>query len=484
MLTAAAAAMAQDISGIAVDEISGLPVPAASVRLHPDGMPGGGVQSRWISATTGGDGKFVIHNAAVGKYSLDCSKPGYVTEDVRSHRGPVVEVKASGDVEPAFLKIRLTPAAVLAGQVLTAEGKPIANAVISWPTGGGRESVHASAAGDFELTGLGPCSKDCRLLVEIGEPSRRQSLVKVAGTNTILGPPDWVEKPVGPWIAGQHIRNLELRVDNEKLVTFSGVVVNPPQDAEVTLERSLNHSYMPSNAPMKDGKFQFDLLPVGDYRLRVRKRMDFQSAPSEVSIRLDADLIGHEITLPKPLSISGVVRMDGKPYHQPGLDVSLSSRANGTYLMARGKVREDGTFDVEGLAPGKWFVGAGMSGVPGQPLRSLPQGAFREVEIVDGPNEPLVVDVFQTFTVRGQIVDAQGLPVPGSVILKKSPADAQFLPSDRLGAFGSGVLPGTYLVTAWRSGDAADHRNLPECPTARTLVISGELQSLKLQVCR
>lgn len=483
----ALAAFAQDISGIVVDELSGLPIASAMVRLYPDGgMPGGRLPPRWMSATTGTDGKFVVPQATAGKYTIACSKLGYLTEENMRQRGPAVEVKADGTVFPSQVRIRLMPGAVLSGRVVTKDGKAIADANVKQEFGDGSQT---NQAGEFELTGLRSCEKDCKLRIEIGEQARGGLSVKNAATKQTFGPPDWVDHPVSPWLAGQHVRNLEIRLPFEPLVTFSGVVLNPPENAEVKLARKGLGDYAAVGKPLESGgKFRFDLIPVGDYRLLVGERMQFQTPPLEVAIRIGGDLLNQQITLPKPLSVSGVVKLNGKPHCLPGMSVSLQLQGDRNYRSARGEVRQDGSFEVSGLSPGKWNAGIGFTfmrrNVEPVPKMNVRSRGFTLVEIVSGENPPpIVLELVETVNVRGRILDAQGLPVPGSVIFKNA-GDTQFFPSDRFGNFGSGLVPGSYEVTAWKAGDTVDHRSLPACPSARTMNIKADLLQFDVHICR
>ncbi|GEM_PF-3419439 len=173
------------------------------------------------------------------------------------------------------------PEAILSGRLLTEDGKPIAGAVVR-PIYGS-QSAFTDKTGVFELKGLRECQKDCKLRVEIQELTRRLLLVKE--DSKTLGPPDWVDTTISPWIAGQQIRNLELRVASVPLMSFSGVVTNAPKNSLVQLLRE-GSTANTLEEPLKDAKLAFELLPVGNYRLLFRKAMDYRSAPGEVEIRI------------------------------------------------------------------------------------------------------------------------------------------------------------------------------------------------------
>jgi hypothetical protein len=472
---------AQDIVGIVTDELSGLPVPGASVRLYSDGMPGGRTAPSWVTAIASDDGKFVFPKVAVGKYSLDFAKSGYLFQE-RSFRAPSVEAKSDGSVDPVLVKILLTPQAVLSGFVLTEDGRPLDKAVVK--TLFGRESARTDATGAFELAELRGCEKDCQLLITIEEPSRLSMLMKDG--NRTLGPPDWTVQQIGPWNMGQQVRNLQLRIPMERLVSFSGTLSGTPEDHMVKLVREGPNEHTTPEQPLTNGKFSFSLVPVGNYRLVVSKAKEYVSVPSEVRVRIDSDLIDQQIELPKPRSISGVAKLDGKPFYQPGYDVTLTLRADGgSYRMARGKLREDGTFQITGIIPGKWMVSLSATARSADALRKMTVRIrhMKPLEIVDGDHPPLVVELVRTFNVSGRMLGSDGLPVVGSVILKNAEGTNVF-PSDNFGNFGSSLIPGTYQITAWKRGDAVDFKNPLPCPTAKMIEITEDLEKLDLRVCR
>jgi hypothetical protein len=429
MFSFSLAVAAQDIQGIVVDEVSGLPIASAMLRLDPEGgMPGGQTPPTWIKASTGTDGRFLIAKPAAGKYTIECSKPGYLTEESIRQRGPAVEVKADGSVVPALVRIKLMPGAVLSGRVLTADGKPIAGAIVG-PEFGNR-SGRTNAAGEFEINGLAACEKECKLSVDLDEELRLLFAVKKPELQHTIGPPDSVEFPVGSWMAGQQIRTLALRVPFEPLMTFSGVVLDPPENAEVKLVRKGQRVYAALGKPLeRGGKFRFDLMPAGEYRLVVSERMQFRASPLEVPVNLAGDLLDQEISLPKPLRVSGVVQLNGKAHVTPGAVVTFQLRDDRSFRRVEGEVRPDGTFEVSGLSPGRWVAGIGFSfrRTSNQPMPKTNVRArnARPLEIVAGQTpSPIVVELVETVEVRGRILDAEGLPVAGSVIFKNAWSEA------------------------------------------------------------
>jgi hypothetical protein len=133
----AAPAMAQDLDGRILGDSSGAPLASAELRFHQAGM-------RELAAhlETERDGSFHAPGLPAGEYTVDVSKPNFVTATLR------LRTPAAG------VLIRLVRYAVIAGTVRDTEGRPVPGRV-SLPggrTGGSaRIAVLTKQAGSEEL---------------------------------------------------------------------------------------------------------------------------------------------------------------------------------------------------------------------------------------------------------------------------------------------------------------------------------------------
>jgi hypothetical protein len=109
------------LSGIVLDEITGLPVPGAGVGI-------GLVTELKLAASTRTDleGKFRLSGIRAGRYWIEYSASGYVKVEGSRIDSPQADVPASG--EPSPVTVRLTPAASIEGSLLTERGAPIIGA--------------------------------------------------------------------------------------------------------------------------------------------------------------------------------------------------------------------------------------------------------------------------------------------------------------------------------------------------------------------
>lgn len=154
-----------------------------------------------------------------------------------------------------------------------------------------------------------------------------------------------------------------------------------------------------------DGRFAFADLPAGHWRIRADAKgyvhaaeVEFDLAPGERRTEL-------ELVLDTGLSISGrVVDEEGRPL--PGSIVSVHALGDRERLIAD-LARDDGSFSVHGLEPGRyrlWVDGDGLYGSG---------AAWCEVEC-DAGEEDVRIRVGRATDVRVRVVDRDGGPLPGA----------------------------------------------------------------------
>jgi hypothetical protein len=305
---------------------------------------------------------------------------------------------------------------------------------------------------------------------------------------------------------------------NAPVARISGRVVEdgtnvPVSGARVTVyavdQRSVA-SFSPGPPPQaitdQDGRFIFDGLPPGRYRINVQKGGFASPLPPDPSafgtfdVAAGQILDGVDVSLLKGAVITGQI-----------LDPSSGEPVVGTMVMAMRRLgavggpagfvpsgtprlipagqsvqtNDLGEFRIFGLPPGEYFVAAsrppnsgfvpigGIAAVfsfyPGTPDASAAQPVtVASGQVATGFVMRLVTP--QTYQVSGTVVDENGTPVAGAmVMLRNDPRTSGFMAmpvvtgrSDANGSFViSGVAPGSYqtmanVPTAVRSQNSAD----------------------------
>jgi protocatechuate 3,4-dioxygenase beta subunit len=123
-----------------VDAVSGAPLAGATVSI-----------ARWdgqdinASVLTEADGRFLFDNLKPGKYILSASRKGYKGQMFQEHENFTTAVAVGNDLDSQGLLFRLSPSAIIAGQVTDEFSEAVRNAGVMLFREGtinGRVSVH------------------------------------------------------------------------------------------------------------------------------------------------------------------------------------------------------------------------------------------------------------------------------------------------------------------------------------------------------
>lgn len=117
-----------------------------------------------------------------------------------------------------------------------------------------------------------------------------------------------------------------------------------------------------------DGRFSFDTLPPGDYRLSAElgdHKIDFKG-PVATTLEGPYACAVLDILVPSAASLNGIVMYDdGRP--AAGVPVQLVAaepRAADAFLGVGGPTDEDGAYTLSSVPPGRYLVGVGAVGGP------------------------------------------------------------------------------------------------------------------------
>ena len=244
------------------------------------------------------------------------------------------------------------------------------------------------------------------------------------------------------------------------------------------------------------GEFKFDGLGPGRYGAYVASEYDgsdFYSDPAYFEV-IDRDVGGVEIKAIRGLSLSGVVVAEGdvqKVAQLPGLRVSANSiqtTRNQINSGATSLVAADGSFQVNGLRPGRISVGVYASGP--SPIRpaiariehdgiGLPQGF--EMQPGQSVSGLRVVISYGTGIIRGTVrFEGGSLPVDSRAYISSKREGASAVSGAQLDSRGrfviSDLAPGTYEVTLQISvSRISPHR--PGPPQKQSVSVSNDAEA-------
>jgi large repetitive protein len=409
------------IRGRVVDKGTGRPITSFEVGPSGERRGAGMVMMGPANLTRfqSDDGSFELENIPEGSLELLAQAPGYV-----SARMPGVEVKPGGVTDE--VEIKLEPGTRITGRVLGPDGSPVSRARISkvaessaeaFPVARSNETVASDGDGNYVMEGLPEGEVELRAIHQNFVTETKK--VKVAGREM------QVDFRLG---RGSEVQGV--------VVTDSGV---PVADADVFARSAAANSGGQSAKTDGNGTFRMSGLADGRYSFRASKVGMVTGTVEDVAV-------GTGIPVRIELGAGGTVA--GRVL---GLQASESSvvqvvASNGPNRAQSG-VSPDGSFTIEGVAPGSTRIWA-----EGTALMARRTSAEKVVEVSSGSRVAVDLEFGPGQSVRGRVT-RRGAPVDGASI-SFTPKDRS-LPSgssrsDRAGSFEVGGLQeGDYLVRAF-----------------------------------
>jgi carboxypeptidase family protein len=327
------------------------------------------------------------------------------------------------------------PSATLAGQVRTADGTPVPEVLVALVEGREHRPVAEAATdarGRYRLTGLrlGPRSGWLR----VGKAADAFTVTIAPGANSL----DLV-------VARSVLRGRVLGPDGA-----------PVEGAEVLLRSAGRDRTALSGA---DGAFAF-LAAAGSYELSAR-RIGFVVARLAEPVQLPAGaLLERELELGRGAALSGrLVGLD--PEELAGTTVQVERGGWEPRLAALAE--EDGSFALDGLTPGTWWV------------RSFRHGRHAEKRVVLVAGQETFLDLpFPYHRLRGRVVDDEGHPVADRELRFTADGESASIRTSARGRFEIELHDGVYTVVATAEPEGREGRGEP-LAAAELLTVDGAL---------
>jgi protocatechuate 3,4-dioxygenase beta subunit len=346
------------IRGKVVDK-SGGPIAGVRLSLYKQDPP----FDRGSSAKSGADGTFQLEGVLAGRYGLSTTHDGHAParKDLRV---------GAQDVDGVIVK--LTPAAKITGEVVTADGRPAAGARVNaqmtmkMDGGGMMSTMRGDKSGDdgkFTIKDLEPARVSVTAKHEelgsgtsesftLAEGETKTVKIVLGGGASIAGV---VKYDDGTPAAGVHVIAIE-RINGMGFGSLD----------EVTAA---------------DGKYRLTGLRKGNVEVTIRQ--DNASTPVNKSVTLadGEQKTGVDLELPKPgLKIAGtVVTADGKPV--TGASVTALVEHDGRVMRFGGRPEravlsgDDGSFTIDDVSKGTYTVSAFHGSHPDGEAKGVQAGA-------------------------------------------------------------------------------------------------------------
>ena len=460
-----AGAPAPDFEGRVVEDSSNLPLASAELRVHKSGM-------RELAADldTDRDGRFRAPGLPAGEYTIDVSKPNYVTANFRM-RTPA-----------AAVNVRLVRYGVIAGQAVDSQGQPLQGRVLA---PGGRTAGSARIA----VLVKSPAGAELRQF--------RETTLQEGGRFRIYDLPPG-EYAIGLWYAGlsagsgmqlypdtAHPRFFTIAGGEEyRDVTFSVLggatyqvagKVDLPKTG-VTFQLALGLPEQPAlpiaqTLTEPDGTFRFDKIPSGSYDLFVAGptrgygAFDSVLVPEPLFARTRVQVAaqsveGLSVAMTSGRSLALVLRAPGSAAPVEGCPRNATVTLTplepwGSMLVATSPVAFGEEQTLRNLAPGRYDVTAAGLGAACYQVHSL------VVDLSGDVAGPVAVEIAAAGSIRGQLRAGAAHPTDFAVVLLDAAATygapVQIAYPDSAGRFTfDGLRPGRYRIGA-RSAAESSH---------------------------
>lgn len=464
------------------------------------GGRGGGAGILMAAAGAGGlavltddEGKFRFDSVPPGDYRVVSSRTGFIA----ARRSGAATISVGPGARVSNVTHGLLPQAVLAGRVVDEEGEPVQGAQIqvmnrrtqrgvrNWV---GMRGNATNDLGEFRIAGVQPG----KVILQVTPPGMRRGAPPVSGQAQAQGPARGYVTMFYPGVLdpsqaltldvkpGMEQSNLDIRLRRTEVYRITGRVLDVSGDV---LQRFMVNATRLDQAggagpagfaggARRDGSFVIENLPPGDYNVTVRKLGSGPQNTAVGSARVgvgSSDIEGLVVQVSEGFTVTGKVEVVGQaaaPVQVQSLRVNLLPAEAGMMLMGMrpGQPGEDGSFTLQGVAPGKYRIPAATAqGVYLAQVLVGGQDYFgKDLDLTGGAPGPVRM-IYRTdvAAISGtvEVSDSKPLTPPVAVIVPADPElRAAITPRqanvDDAGAFRfDGLRPGEYLLWVFDDAD-------------------------------
>ncbi len=452
-----ALAQAGSIAGTVTNALS-TPIAGASLMACPvvGGLCG--------SATSAGDGTYVITGLAPGSHIVSAQASGYAPtyyNGTYNYSAATLVTVTSGSTTPG-INFALAPAGSIAGTVTNALGTPIAGVTVSAnPSSccGSGGSTTTAGDGTYVITGLAPGNYTMQAQASGYAPTYYNGTYDYGAATPVTVASGTTTPGV----------NFALAQAGSISGTVTNAIGTPIAGAIVSASRTACCGYGYTTAA-GDGTYAITGLAPGSYKVQAQApgyaptyyngTYDY-SAATLVAVASGATTPGINFALAPAGSITGTVtNAFGTPI--AGADVS----ANSSTCCGGGSATTavDGTYTVTGLTPGSYTVQAQASGyAPTYYNGTYDYSAATPVTVTSGTTTPGInFALAQAGRIAGNVTNALGTPIAGANVWASASgccgggstttaADGTYLMTN--------LVPASYVVQAQASGYASTYYN-------------------------
>ncbi len=514
------------VEGRVVNAVTGEPLRKVSLTLRRMAA-----SADTVIATSDQEGRFVFESVEPGTYQLTAERAGFLLQAYGSRGLPYAgtPITLSAGQHLRELEFKLLPQGVISGRVVDDEGEPVPQVqVMAIRAGRGRAragllgSAMSNDVGEFRISGLAPGVYHVRAIP--------MSRVRFFAETVRPGNPNVPEEGFRPTYypsapdpegaapvevrAGQEVPGITILLGKGPLYRIQGRVVGltaerPASRVRVAVmprgrgEPFMGISASPGASVQADGSFLLTQVAPGSYYLAVTTFPGLLRALARVPVEVtSSDLKDVIVPIGASVALSGIVRMEGQQKAELGtMRVGLVPVEGFVFNPLSAEVKGDGTFQIEGVLPDKYYVNFASS-QENVYLKSVRIGGReapdRELDLshAEGQVQIEIVLSPQAATLEGTVMDGDKPAGGMSVVLAPEPfrEGQQYLvrsaTSDQNGRFQLRSLrPGEYRLYAFEDPEVAYDRG-PEAlkpfeqHAVKVTLKEGERQAVQLSVLK
>ncbi|HEX4954921.1 MAG TPA: carboxypeptidase regulatory-like domain-containing protein [Thermoanaerobaculia bacterium] len=425
--------------------------PVAGAEVYVTARPSGAEERELRMGTEPGA---PVVSAEEGRFRVEALPPAQRLEVIARAEGFAPAIEADREVDagrgPLDLgTLRLGPEAVVSGRVVDRSGLPVAGARVGYRLSRGLPGLTQGTP--RPIRALLPRFTDEEGRFRFGElPSGARISVWVEHDDYLSATTEDVEVP---------LPDSPLEVVLEPAARLLGRVVaaggEPIAGAEVEVdpvsplppELRRSRPWRAARARTdEEGRFEVKKLAGGPYRVAASARSYLPASPRTIEVPAGSKVEGFDLVLSKGAVLEGQV-LDEAGQPVLGAWVSQVRELSGELIRDGGTgVDGAGRYRLEGIAPGHQQLAAGAEGW---------LSVEKSVEVTETGGR-LDFTLRRGATVRGRVIDAEGVPVPRANVVLEEQAGGPFLAMIQSGREGSfsigGVPPGRYVIAAQREG--------------------------------
>lgn len=474
------------VSGMVIKLAGSEPIKSAVVRLR-----NADDQNQGYRALTDAAGHFELKGVEAGRYRLEVSRTGFVTQEfgqkTPNDPGALLTLSAGEQVRDRLF--RLIPSAVIAGKIMDEDGQPLPWVLVSAMRDvyidGKRKLTMETAAfsndlGEYRLFGLRPGHYfvsahytpggrwfgEGNSFKDLGETKNDRGYV----TTYYPGSTDPAKATSIAVKGGEELPSMDMLLQQVGVFKIRGHVYN-----SVT-RHSGNDVYLnltPKNSRVlwgfqnganvqKDGSFELHDVLSGSYTLSAYWFDEGKSYSVRQTIEVtNTDIDGLTLTIAPGVTIEGQLNWDGNPSAEQEELKVVATGETGDYWGGDARVLANGLFRLKDVPDGTYHLE--VSGISQDCyVKSVRYGTSDATQegftVHRGNDAALEVTVSSRGArVKGSVADADGLPAAGVwvVLIPEERHRAEFRlykskTSDQHGGFElRGIAPGDYKIFSW-----------------------------------